>query len=339
MMLKWIQVLMVILMVGGLISALPLQEAEGRSSRMRRNTNCIKCPAGKYCKSCNECADCPRWTYNSKENTERRCHSCYKNCRPEFHMQVVKNCSSVSDVVCRCMDGYVCKKKDPYTNQCTLCSPIPTSQPTTTSTTQHDPEPKTTPDDRDKVHAGIEVWIVVVVLLSLTLSVFITMHLCRRRKKCLKDLVKRCSHANQKTNAATTASPIAELISQAQAEKADSPTPTSDIPDIPSPQPASTEQLVPPHGNLGPLHIYGAGTVFVSLLNQFGQNGREKEEEHLQQGGLNESELRCPSSPSTPSSPPLPLSTEENSKDSGFVFFPSQEQGKECHMSKEEGLY
>lgn len=251
-------------------------------------------------------------------------------------MQVKENCSKVSDVVCACMDGYVCSRNDTYTNQCTHCSPIPTSQSTTTSTTEHNPEPVPTNGDRLTAH-GMEVWILVVVL-SITVFVFITMHLCRQRKKCLKNLVKRCSHANQKGDVATTASPVSKLIRQAQAEKVDShpPTPTSCIPDIPYipiPQPASTEQLVPPPGNLGPLHIYGAGTVFVSLLNQFGQNGREKEEEHLQQGGLNESQLLCPSSP------PLPLSTEENSKDNGYICFPSQEQGKECRMSKEEGLY
>ncbi|XP_072535665.1 uncharacterized protein [Salminus brasiliensis] len=324
MLVKLLHVVMVILM-SGLISALPL-DADG--SRMENSQGaCLECPPGKYLASCHKCSKCPADCYMSQTNRERSCHRCYLNCQPWLNMQVVKNCSSVSDVVCHCMDGFFCSKRDLYINQCKICSPIPTSQSTSASA---NPAPSS-----QRTHDMWKVWIVIVVLLSILLIIVITLLLCRRQKKeCLKNLVKRCSYGNQKGDVATMTSQISEPIRQIQARSVDSHPllPTSSTSDCPTPQPASTEQPVHPPGNLGPLHIYGAGTVFVSLLNQFGQNGREKDEEHLQQGGLNESELHCPTSPA------LPLSTEENSRDTDHIFFPFQEQGKECHMSKEEGL-
>lgn len=82
----------------------------------------------------------------------------------------------------------------------------------------------------------------------------------------------------------------------------------------------------------GPLHIYGAGTVFVSLLNQFRLTGGDKDEEDLRKQPLNNSEMHGPPSPT------VPLSKEEGNRDINYISFPFQEQGKECHMSKEEGL-
>lgn len=83
----------------------------------------------------------------------------------------------------------------------------------------------------------------------------------------------------------------------------------------------------------GPLHIYGPQTVFVSLLNQFGWDGGEKKAHELQEESLNNSTA------SYPQSPPVHLSEEERSRENDFIFFPSQEQGKECHISKEEVLW
>lgn len=80
--------------------------------------------------------------------------------------------------------------------------------------------------------------------------------------------------------------------------------------------------------HIGPLHIYGPQTVFVSLLNHFA--GEQKA--HEQGESLNSSNM------SYPQSPPVHLSEEERSGEDDFIFFPSQEQGKECHISKEEVL-
>lgn len=69
----------------------------------------------------------------------------------------------------------------------------------------------------------------------------------------------------------------------------------------------------------------------MSLLNQFGLNGGDKDEEDHRQQPLNDSQMHSPPSPT------IPLSTEERDREIN-ISFPSQEQGKECHMSKEEGL-
>lgn len=83
---------------------------------------------------------------------------------------------------------------------------------------------------------------------------------------------------------------------------------------------------------IGPFHIYGPQTVFVSLLNKFEWDGGEKKASELQQEPLNNSNVPHPQSP------PVHLSQEEKNQEQDFIFFPSQEQGKECHISKEEVL-
>lgn len=98
---------------------------------------------------------------------------------------------------------------------------------------------------------------------------------------------------------------------------------------------------------VGPVHVHNPGTVIVSLLNHFtGQVGptieavktvvrRCSEEED----GRDEEEDRrdCPVfHPTSPTS--IHLSEEERSAEINTMFIPSQEQGKDCHVSKEEVL-
>ncbi|XP_026862539.2 uncharacterized protein si:dkey-260g12.1 isoform X2 [Electrophorus electricus] len=306
---------MVILM-GGLISGLPL----------KGDNECKQCPPGKYMLRCNECSECPEDSFTSKNNRERSCHSCFRDCRPELNRKVVTACTNVSDVVCDCMTGFVCHGKSHYSGQCLKCEPKTNS---TTHPPSHPPSTSAIP----KPHGMSVLWVIAVVLLSTLLTITITFLFCRRRKKeCLKQLVKRCSLGNPKEDHNTTSSEINKTIKEIHTQEMNSPTFNSSRSDCPTHHISSTEQPLPPAGNLGPLHIYGAGTVFVSLLNQFGQNGGDKEEDDLGQQALDLSEMHCPTSP------PLPLSKEERSMDGDYVSFPSQEQGKECHVSKEEGL-
>ncbi|KAI4877340.1 hypothetical protein NFI96_017319 [Prochilodus magdalenae] len=319
-----------VLLMGGLGSALPL-EAEGRNVRVRKSYT--SCPAGQFV-DVDKCSECPDDSYTSQVNSEHACHPCFANCIEAFHMQVVKECSKTSDVVCRCMDGFFCSEYS--SGQCVQCEKnkahSPTTRPTTTSTTLL--RPATKPNSQQAL-ANSTVCILFVVLFAVILIfIFLALHLCRpKRKECFKKLVKQCSRANQKGDIATTSSQISEPIKTVHPQEVHPHTPTStcSVSDCPTSQPASTELPLPSAGNLGPLHIYGAGTVFVSLLNQFGLNGGEKDDEDLFQRSLNKTELHSPTSP-------IPLSTEERNRDSGYISFPSQEQGKECHMSKEEGL-
>lgn len=91
---------------------------------------------------------------------------------------------------------------------------------------------------------------------------------------------------------------------------------------------------------VGPVHVHNPGTVIFSLLSEFtgrvgptieGGKAAERESDR-------EDERDCPvfhpmSSPSTH------LSEEERSCETDSIFFPSQEQGKDSHVSKEEALW
>ncbi|MEQ2266584.1 hypothetical protein XENORESO_011275 [Xenotaenia resolanae] len=92
--------------------------------------------------------------------------------------------------------------------------------------------------------------------------------------------------------------------------------------------------------NLGPVHVHNPGTVIFSLLSQFtGQVGPTvqcgKRAERV--SNEEEDERDCPVFHPMPS-PSIHLSKEERSSETGDVFFPSQEQGKDYHVSKEEVL-
>lgn len=94
------------------------------------------------------------------------------------------------------------------------------------------------------------------------------------------------------------------------------------------------------HVSAGPVHVHNPGTVIFSLLSQFtGQVGPTilgaKRGERA--SNLEEDEKDCPVFHPAPS-PSVPLSEEERSSEADNIFFPSQEQGKDYHMSKEEGL-
>lgn len=167
-------------------------------------------------------------------------------------------------------------------------------------------------------------------LISSMLSIIIlTMFLrfcSKKEKECLKHIVRQCSLGADVDSEVT---PPSQPDEQPHTHEmlSDVCTPTNHNTD-PFHQPVSQEQAVPPAGNLGPLHIYGPQTVFVSLLNHFA--GEQKA--HEQGESLNSSNM------SYPQSPPVHLSEEERSGEDDFIFFPSQEQGKECHISKEEVL-
>ncbi|XP_074540345.1 uncharacterized protein LOC141801265 [Halichoeres trimaculatus] len=92
--------------------------------------------------------------------------------------------------------------------------------------------------------------------------------------------------------------------------------------------------------NLGPVHVHNPGTVIVSLLNHFtGQVGPTIETVKTVERSCSEEENRgdCPVFHPTSSSS-IHLSEEERSAEIDSMFIPSQEQGKDCHVSKEEVL-
>ncbi|XP_070823039.1 tumor necrosis factor receptor superfamily member 5 [Chaetodon trifascialis] len=85
---------------------------------------CQMCPAGEFQKSCTECKPCPPGRYTAKLNREDSCHFCYGDCRPDYHLKVVQNCTSKSDVKCICEAGYTCTEMVPLSDNCKYCAKI-----------------------------------------------------------------------------------------------------------------------------------------------------------------------------------------------------------------------
>ncbi|KAK7157377.1 hypothetical protein R3I93_008762 [Phoxinus phoxinus] len=329
-----------VMLTGHLIYGLPMDGKVRRPRALSEDCPSKLCGPGNYLSDC-VCHPCPSGFFTSEMNREDSCHRCYQGCSSDIFMEVEEKCTTTSDVKCRCLNGYECMK-DPYTAQCRECVAVTT--PTLSSTSSGIPSSgipsSTTSSTTSSISARLQgdynlVWIFGVILVVLTV-IILTLFLrqCRKKEKeCFKHFVRQCSLGNIEMDSEIKPSPSQpdeqphpqEMLSHASK-------PTNHSTDSSFHQPVSSEQAVPPAGNLGPLHIYGPHTVFVSLLNQFGWDGGEKKAHELQEESLNNSNA------SYPQSPPVHLSEEERSRESDFIFFPSQEQGKECHISKEEVL-
>ncbi|XP_016087665.1 uncharacterized protein [Sinocyclocheilus grahami] len=351
-----------VMLTGHLIYGLPM-DGKMRNSRALSEE---LCDAGYY-KSVTGCCQCKPGFFTSQKNREDRCYRCFQNCLPEFNMTVVVACTITSDVECRCREGFTCTTIDQYTGQCHSCAPVSTPVPSSTyADVPSSTTPTTSSTETAKIGLGDNSVVVLVLcgFISVMLSVIILMlflRLCRKKEKeCFKHFVRQCSLGDMEVSKelmhisvvcehvmnhlthspsflqvdSETTPPTSQPNEQAHAQEmlSHGSTPTNHNTDCSFHQPISSEQAVPPAGNLGPLHIYGPQTVFVSLLNQFGWDGGEKKAQELQEESLNNTNV------SYPQSPPVHLSEEERSRENDFIFFPSQEQGKECHISKEEVL-
>ncbi|XP_042628166.1 uncharacterized protein si:dkey-260g12.1 [Cyprinus carpio] len=325
-----------VMLTGHLLYGLPM---DGKIRNSRALSEEELCDAG-YFKSGSSCLKCDPGFFTSQKNREDCCHRCFQNCIPEFNMTVVVACTFTSDVKCRCREGHTCTATDQYTGQCHSCAPVSTQ---VLSSTYADVPSSTTSTTSSTETAEIRLGdnsvgvLILCGFISVMLSVIILtlfLRLCRKKEKeCFKHFVRKCSLGNMEVDSETTP-PTSQLDEQPHAQEmlSHGSTPTNHNTDCSFHQPISSVQAVPPAGNLGPLHIYGPQTVFVSLLNQFGWDGGEKKAHELQEESLNNINVSCPQSP------PVHLSEEERSRENDFIFFPSQEQGKECHISKEEVL-
>lgn len=88
--------------------------------------------------------------------------------------------------------------------------------------------------------------------------------------------------------------------------------------------------------SLGPIHFHNTATVIFSLLSPTVEaETKTAEADRYEMEG--EEERHCPVFHPT-SSLSVHLSEEERSSESDGIFLPCQEQGKDCHVSKEEVL-
>ncbi|XP_041708585.1 tumor necrosis factor receptor superfamily member 3 [Coregonus clupeaformis] len=318
---------------------------------MDAGRQCRLCPPGHYQRSCSECSPCRDGSYTTQLNAESSCHSCFKDCKRDLHLVEVEPCTSVSNARCRCEPGFTCTDQDDQTGNCRDCEMIPQLLPpsnvvgirnnqtgtssehsrTSSSAGRCQPPHCDTPGspvsqagnathhttaDTSKHLAAILCPMVVIGILAVIIL------LCIRRpgdEACFKQALKFCNKGVREASPNKTKEPTYQHHTR-------------------QPQPSVKHQTVDPPpltaANMGPVHVHNAGTVIFSLLNQFTGMGGGTEERGQKE--RDEEGEGCPAHP-TPS-PNIHLSQEERNGEMDCVFFPSQEQGKDSHISKEEVL-
>ncbi|XP_077951092.1 uncharacterized protein LOC144389601 isoform X3 [Gasterosteus aculeatus] len=345
------QSFVIVVLSAKMVLSVPLTDGAQHSP----GPSCKMCPSGSYQKSCTECQSCPAGYYTSGPNHEYNCHPCYLDCKPDGHMKVVQNCTRKTDVKCVCEDGFRCTDTVPYSENCRYCEiqdttttevaavvpgkdkHTPPSASSGNNSTSHKPSqspkrgpPLVTPAGNDTHHRGGEdktnddlVAILCPLVAVGCASLGMLLFVCSTRgETCFKRaVIKLCNlggaDASHKSNDSTHHIPRDSFSAKQQ------------------PSFLST-------ANLGPVHVHNPGTVIFSLLSQFtGQAGPTtecvKKSERVNSEEEEEEERYCPVFHPT-SSPSPHLSKEEWRGETESVFFPSQEQGKDCHMSKEEEL-
>ncbi|XP_038567069.1 tumor necrosis factor receptor superfamily member 5 isoform X4 [Micropterus salmoides] len=313
---------------------------------------CQMCPAGEYEKSCNECERCPAGTYTTDWNRENDCHRCYGDCRPDLHLKVSQNCTSKSDVKCICEAGYRCTATVPYTTNCRDCAKIQettttevaavtsdkgkhTASSTSSGQSSSSSKPCTFPEcgprsvpksttgphlETDKTRSQLAAILCPVVAMGCMALVILFFVRRPGDESCFKQAIAKLRNkggrdASHKLKESTHQFSIDSSSAKQQSSSVSA-------------------------ANLGPVHVHNPGTVIFSLLSQFtGQVGPTIEGGKMAQRGNSEEEDErdCPVFHPT-SSPSIHLSEEERSGEIDSIFFPSQEQGKDCHVSKEEAL-
>ncbi|XP_029359957.1 uncharacterized protein LOC115044819 [Echeneis naucrates] len=298
------------------------------------------CPPGKFLES-GECKPCPAGSFTTKKNYEESCHDCFRDCRQDHHLKVVQNCTSTSDLKCVCEDGYQCAERVRYSENCALCvKTVVETQSAVTSrhdeqtsvTSEHSstsPEPCQVPECLKSAPPTPSADVSSSRLAAIFGSLAFTGCLALMGLFCF------CCPGDETYFKRA----IAKLCHKARQDASHMPSESS----LQFPRDTFSPKQQPPSisaANLGPVHVHSAGTVIFSLLNQFtGQVGETIKGGHTAEmvGSEGEDDDRdCPAHQATPS-PSIHLS-EEKSGETDSMFFPSQEQGKDCHISKEEEL-
>ncbi|KAM9353975.1 uncharacterized protein ABDE67_006362 [Symphorus nematophorus] len=333
---------------------------------------CRLCPPGEFQKFCTECAPCPAESYTATLNREKSCQPCYRDCNPAFHLKVVQNCTSKSDMKCVCETGFTCSRKATLSENCIYCDKNLETTSTKTSTTATTTTTTTAATEAAALNPAKD---------KQTPSSASTGHSSTSDKpcqypKCGSQTVESAGNLTSQTHLKTgnTSSQLAAILcpvvvmgflalvilffvrrpgDESCFKQAIALLPCSEGGRAASHKSKESTHQFPrdsfsarqqPSGhsaaNLGPVHVYNPGTVIFSLLSQFtGQVGPTIEcgKTAERESAEEEDERDCPVFHPT-ASPSIHLSEEERSGEIDSIFFPSQEQGKDCHMSKEEVL-
>ncbi|XP_030606446.1 tumor necrosis factor receptor superfamily member 14 [Archocentrus centrarchus] len=313
---------------------------------------CLFCPAGEYQMDCIKCEPCPAGSYTTDWNYDENCQDCFGDCNPKFHLKVVSNCTSTSNLKCDCEAGFRCTSWTQDNKNCMDCEKIQDPVTPKATTTKLSGTEKQMPSSVSSGHSSTSpklcqspgcgphtvptkvsdqipkpghnssplAAIVIPMAFLATLALVILICFCRPRDEAY----------------------IRQTIAKLWKKDGRRASHKSKEPTHPFPRDSfsAKQQLsAPSAANLGPVHVHNPGTVIFSLLSQFtGQVGPTTECGKAAERTRKEEEDKrdCPGF-HPPSSPSIPLSEEEGSRENN-IFFPSQEQGKDCHMSKEEML-
>nr|XP_015805689.2 tumor necrosis factor receptor superfamily member 5 [Nothobranchius furzeri] len=296
---------------------------------------CTECPAGEYFRSCNACTPCSDGSYTTDWNREEHCHTCFRDCSPENHLRVVQNCTSKTPLLCECESGFRCTDTVLLSSNCRQCEQE--QHPNATASSGNDKpipppgqtepcryprcgrQPESTKSSSNPKGALLAAILIPVVLIGcVALAILFCIHRPRDETCFRQTIAKLCNEegqdASHRSNESTHPFPGDSFSAKQQ----------------PSPLSASS---------LGPVHVHNPGTVIFSLLSQFtGQvgptmlGGKRAERASNKEEDDKDRPVFHPTS-----SPSIHLSEEERSGEIDNIFFPSQEQGKDCHVSKEEG--
>ncbi|XP_061530409.1 tumor necrosis factor receptor superfamily member 3 [Phycodurus eques] len=302
------------------------------------------CPPGEFQKSCEQCAPCPAKSYTTDWNREESCLRCYGDCRPEFNQEVIEDCSSTSNLKCTCQDGFRCTAVVAYTGNCKNCvaTTTVTAAAAAAATTDEDeqtpsssssgsrsnsarlcsfPECEAEPGNSSHANKGPQLVAVVfpmVVVVTVALTVWLC--ICRRGEEtCLK-------RGQILYNMSISLAPSCGILLPRNHVEVEG------VPNVTAKEKEPNQHFLT--DPCGAVHVHNAGTVIFSWLSQFtGQVGPVTETKMATKDEEKEAEDGDQAPP--PSfSPSVPLSEEEMSGEA--VLFPSQEEGKDWHVSKEE---
>ncbi|KAL4616760.1 tumor necrosis factor receptor superfamily member 5-like isoform X3 [Arapaima gigas] len=323
-----------------------------------KNSEDSLCPAGHYLSTSKNCSPCPFGSFMAHRSRERSCQSCSQDCREVMHLEVYERCNATSDAKCRCRPGFTCIKYDPAAKSCSKCEPFrgvpaPCKPRTFFNTSSGRCEPHTNCSSLglvvltagnlthdtvcSRTAAGVEWWHVMMpaavglLLLTAVLLLWRPAH-----RGCLKQIIKFSAadgHKKENQCSPRRLDSISGLLRGTACNHSANVLQGPNLECSPD-RPPDAKPASQATGSLGPFHIYSAGTVFVSLLNQV--TDAEKVGDRGQRAQRAKGDRLGSATP--PSSPPVHLSQEERDEHRDCVFFPSQEQGKETHLSKEEKM-
>ncbi|XP_022612377.1 uncharacterized protein LOC111230080 isoform X2 [Seriola dumerili] len=267
-------------------------------STLVTDKKCKMCSAGEFQKSCTECEPCPAGSFTNDRNSEDSCHRCFGDCRSVATAPTPGNDKQTPSSV---SSGHT----------------ITSAKPCQFSECQQSVPPTPSADAMSSQLAAILGPLAIMGCLALVI-LFCVCH--QGDETCFKQAIaKICNEGKQDASHKSKESSHQFPRDSFCAKQ----------------QPPSLSAA-----NLGSVHVHNPGTVIFSLLSQFtGQVGATIEGGKAAEtvGSEEEDERDCPVCHPT-SSPSIHLSEEERSGEIDSIFFPSQEQGKDCHMSKEEEL-